>query len=815
MYYNDDKLHCGGIATMLRPPLEAYTRNQINLRLTNLGWNLDEKDPRCTVTQEQAKTDKLNALFHGKNPDYVLYDADGKIPIGVIEAKRPGEDLNEAMSQAIELYGKPLGVPLAFAFNDTFVTAKHINQNRPLKIDGEELQDFVDQFTSLRFLREGAEILSAPKGINFTREDLLAIFKRTNNLLRKEGLRDGYERFSVFAEILFLKLVDESERLNEHRGLPRTIEEKFCWSDFTAPKKYTDDELLTFLQDSVWPRLKQKYGDIFNSRLEVRNSATLREILEKIDPINFVATDTDVKGDAFEYFLKSVTHGNKDLGEYFTPRHVVRTMVHMVKPIFGETIYDPFCGTGGFLLEAFKYLSLRVDTTKPEVLKMVREQTVFGREITSTARITKMNMILFGDGHSNIEQIDSLANPLVSKYDIVLSNIPYSQETEYGGYYDIPTKNADSVCIQHIWKALKPGGRAAVIVPETFLYESGAIGQTRELIAKGSEKLSIISLPRGVFMPYTPTKTNIIYFKKGGQFKKVYFFVVFNDGFELNTKRKAKSGDSDLKLLLSEYDDPNEIKGQANIVERETIEATGNWNLRPFFYMEDIPEVESELVPLSTDIIEEIHEVVDPTDEPDKMWGVLQVSQNGVFLDDMILGSEFTQNYQRVKAGDLVYNPYRVNIGSLGIVPVYLDGMLVSPAYVVFRSKSKKYPAAYLLSVLKSERYLRVIMNYSLGSARASLPFSELTRIKAPKLSEADIKSLNKLQGKLDKYATQVNSVRQNINGFVEQYMKEKKDSNTKQKEPIDYGITQTEFHSLLGKAVKPTPKSDSEKSGT
>ncbi|MFC1943381.1 N-6 DNA methylase, partial [Chloroflexota bacterium] len=657
-----------------------------------------------------------------------------------------------------------------------------------------------------------------PKGINFTREDLLNIFKSTNKLLRNEGLRDGYERFSVFAEILFLKLVDESERLNEHRGLKRTIEERFCWSNFTAPNKFTDDELLSFIHDSVWPRLKTQFGDIFNNMLAIRNPSTLRDIVEKIDPINFVATDTDVKGDAFEYFLKSVTNGNKDLGEYFTPRHVVRTMVHMVKPIFGETIYDPFCGTGGFLLEAFKYLSLRVDTTKSEILEFVKEKTVFGRELTSTARITKMNMILFGDGHSNVEQIDSLANPINGKYDIVLSNIPYSQETEYGGYYDIPTKNADSVCVQHIWKSLAPGGRAAVIVPETFLYEDGKIGQTRDLIAKGSENLSVISLPRGVFNPYTPTKTNIIYFKKGGQFKKVYFFVVFNDGFELNTNRKAKSGDSDLKLLLSEYDEPTAIKGQANIVERETIEGSGNWNLRPFYYMEDIPEIDGELVTLNTDILQEVKEKVDPRINPDEFYGVLKVSQDGVFLSDMTLGSEFTQSYKIVRAGDLVYNPYRVNIGSIGIVPSYLDGMLVSPAYVVFRSKSEEYPAAYLLSVLKSERYLRVIMNYSLSSARANLPFSELTRIKAPKLSEDDIKSLNTLQSSLDESTTQVNTVRRNINGYVEQYMETKEEKTAKaeqDKKPIDYGITQTEFHSLLGKASKPTikPKSDSEKS--
>lgn len=127
--------------------------------------------------------------------------------------------------------------------------------------------------------------------------------------------------------------------------------------------------------------------------------------------------------------------------------------------------------------------------------------------------------------------------------------------------------------------------------------------------------------------------------------------------------------------------------------------------------MEDIPEVDAELVRLTTDIIEEIKDVVDPTEEPDQLWGVLTVSQHGVFLGDTIPGSDFTQKYKRVRAGDLVYNPYRVNIGSIGIVPPYLDGMLVSPAYVVFRSKSDEYPASYLLSVLKSERYLRVIMN--------------------------------------------------------------------------------------------------------
>ena len=460
------------------------------------------------------------------------------------------------MEQAVERYAKPLQAPLAFAFNDTFVNARHVLQNRPLKIDGEELQDFVDQITALRFMNEGSEILSSPKGINFNRDELVGIFKNVNKPLRKEGLRDGYERFSAFSEILFLKLIDEFEKLSEHKGETRRFHDRFLWSHFIHKFRNYDQGLLDFVSGSVWKQLQKEYGDIFGGSFNIKKATTFKAIIDAIDPINLTATDTDVKGDAFEYFLKTVTNGNKDLGEYFTPRHIVRTMVNMIKPLHGETIYDPFCGTGGFLLETFKYLSLRSDTSNPEMMKWIKEEALHGREITSTARITKMNMILFGDGHTNIKQGDSLEEPVKEQYKIVLSNIPYSQKTEFGSLYPLPTENADAVCMQNIWQSLKPDGRAAVVVPESFLYEDGVIGKTREMIARGSEKFSIISLPRGVFMPYTPTKTNIIYFKKGGQFKSVFFFVLHNDGFELNTKRKPIAGESDIKTLLTDIDDP-------------------------------------------------------------------------------------------------------------------------------------------------------------------------------------------------------------------------------------------------------------------
>lgn len=750
-----------------RNPLEAHTRSQIDIRLQNLGWVLNQRDPRCNVFQEQAKTDAQNKLFKGKKPDYVLYEAGTDIPLAVIEAKKPGEDLDKAMEQAIDLYAKPLQAPLAFAFNDTFVTARHVFQGRPLKIDGEELQDFIDQLTTLRFINDGAEILSAPKGINFSRDELIGIFKNVNKLLRKEGLRDGYERFSAFAEILFLKLIDEFEKLREHKGEQRQFEDRHLWTQFVSKYNKDDQALLDFVGGTVWSKLHSAYGDIFSTQFSIKNAGTFKAIIDYIDPINLTTTDTDVKGDAFEYFLKTVTNGNKDLGEYFTPRHIVRTMVNMVKPAYGETIYDPFCGTGGFLLEAFKYLSLRADTSNPDIMKWIKHDALHGREITSTARITKMNMILFGDGHTNIQQMDSLEKPVLEQYKIVLSNIPYSQETEYGSLYPIPSTNADAICMQHIWESLKPNGRAAVVVPESFLYEGGAIGQTRELIMKDAKKMTIVSLPRGVFMPYTPTKTNIVYFEKGGQCKNTFFFVVHNDGFELNTKRQPIGGESDIKKLLSEVDAPHITKGQANIVPREEIEASGNWNLRPFYYMEDVPELDGDTVYLSKEIIEEVTDKVDPIESPDQEWRILEVSQNGIFLGDTIKGSEATQKYKPVKAGDIVYNPYRVNIGSIGVVPRYLDGALASPAYVVIRTKNPSYPPSYIVSVLKHPRYLRVITNYSISSARASLPFTELVRIRIPKPDTEEMKRLAKLEKELNDGLSKSNEIAKEISNVA------------------------------------------------
>ena len=129
----------------------------------------------------------------------------------------------------------------------------------------------------------------------------------------------------------------------------------------------------------------------------IKNPKTLMHIIDTIDPLILSTIDTDIKGDAFEYFLEKTTSTENDLGEYFTPRNVVKTVINLVDPKFKETIYDPFCGTGGFLTEAFNYIKENNIIKTQKEWELLRQHTIYGRELTTTARIAKMNMVLHGD----------------------------------------------------------------------------------------------------------------------------------------------------------------------------------------------------------------------------------------------------------------------------------------------------------------------------------------------------------------------------------------------------------------------------------
>ncbi len=547
---------------------EQNVRTLVDGQLKNLGWNL-QHGKKCNVFQEQPRTEEERRKLKGKRPDYVLY-AGKKIhrkePLAIIETKKPGANLGEALKQG-DWYAKQLSAPIVFATDGIYYKTLHTKFHKPLYLNGEEVDELIRELEAIKFL-ENNEVETISTEVKWSRQELIKIFEEANNLLRAEGLRAGIERFGEFANILFLKLLGEIEDLKEEQGENFLVSKDFRWSHWKNKK---GEELLRFVNDTVLNEMGAAYQDsnIF-TLLAIKNPATLKKIIDKLEPLKLINIDSDIKGDSFEYFLKRSTATKNDLGEYFTPRHIVKTMVKLINPQFGEKIYDPFCGTGGMLIESFRHIYRNMPRNSRN-LKRLQEETVFGNEITSTARITKMNMILVGDGHSGIQQKNSLKNPVENEYDIVITNMPYSQKTEYGSYYDLPSDKGDSICIQHCIKAIdssSENGRIAVIVPEGFLFRKN-MQKTREYLLDRCHLKSIISLPPGVFLPYAGVKTNILYcidIKKKKKQEKFWYFDVKNDGFSLDSQRKKIQGENDLqKFLAYRYADDQEKRNVLKI----------------------------------------------------------------------------------------------------------------------------------------------------------------------------------------------------------------------------------------------------------
>ena len=542
-------------------PLEAETRVLIDRNLENLGWKFKGKNRNVFV--EQPRTERERKMLDGKRPDYVLYSKESDKPLIVIEAKRKGARIDTALEQGAE-YARVLGAPLVFATDGVFCKAFHTIANRVPILNGEEIDEFIREALALRYLTT-YEVNTVSLKVQYDRKELIRIFDEANNMLRGEGLRAGIERFGEFANILFLKLVSESEQIKRESGIKTKFDESCSWDSI---KNIPLSARIEYINKTVYDKLNLLYNTDIFTPLQIRDASILKEIMDKLDPLTLTDVDSDVKGDAFEYFLKASTSTKNDLGEYFTPRHIVKTMVRLVNPQIGEKVYDPFCGTGGFLIESFRHIYNNMARTELNQ-KILREETVYGNEITNTARITKMNMILAGDGHSNIEMKDSLANPIDGTstwmddegnihhygYDIVLANMPYSQKTKYGNQYDLPSTNGDSICVQHCIKAINSAaenGRMALVVPEGFLFRKD-LAKTREYLLDHCQLQSIISLPQGVFLPYTGVKTNIIYatnvnkkVKKSQKKKYFWYFEVKNDGYTLDNHRRKLDTSSDL-----------------------------------------------------------------------------------------------------------------------------------------------------------------------------------------------------------------------------------------------------------------------------
>ncbi|EOA5915250.1 TPA: N-6 DNA methylase, partial [Acinetobacter baumannii] len=688
--------------------IEQDTRFIVNNNLINKGWILDIQDPNKNVFFESDILRIVNNEFlkkSKKRPDYVLFDSQNKRPIGVIETKSGGKSLTKALDQATE-YAEMLDAPLIFAMNNGFCETRHLYTQKPLFIDENEVNELIRVNEAKEFiLQETNGIYITPKEILVSRKELINVFKKLNNSLRGEGLRAGIERLSEFANILFLKLYTE----NANTGI---------WNSL----KSLDNDLLINTTNNILQDIDRQYGASVFTNLQLTNPVAVKEMIKELDKLKLSSIDTDIKGDAFEYFLQQATATNNDLGEYFTPRHITKTIVNLVNPKYGEKIYDPFCGTGGFLTEAFDHIkdNTLIANNSSEEIKL-KHNTIFGREITSNAKLAKMNMILHGDGHSGICQIDTLQNPIESEYDVVITNMPFSQKTSYSHLYEnkLAKNDGDGVCVLHCFKATKKGGRMALVVPEGFLFKA-ALAPVRKYLFENAQLKAVVSLPKEVFLPYAKVKTNILYFTNchnGRTNSDVFYYNVTNDGLSLDSFRR-KIDENDLKNLdfadlnKSDFDKYYNELGFLK-VNPELIRSNdyiynyahySNSHIKSKF-----PTIKlKELLSLSGKV-----KVGEDTNIP-----IMSITMEHGLIDQhekfkKRVASSDISGYKKVFKNELVMG-FPIDEGVLGFQKYY-DAAAVSPAYKIFRLK-REVNVEYLDLILRSNSLRKIYKSKMQGS---------------------------------------------------------------------------------------------------
>jgi len=345
------------------------------------------------------------------------------------------------------------------------------------------------------------------------------------HVLRHDGIDYG-DYIEQITYLLFLKMADE-----KGIGLP----EGYDWQTI---KEKSGTELIDYYIDLLRKLSKEQglLGDIFNSAISrFTNPVNLKRLITLIDETEWTSLDVDVKAAAYEGLLeKAASEGKKGAGQYFTPRILIQSIVKCMKPdplVSREfSISDPAAGTGGFLMCSYEWLMEQTKgALKREDALRIKSKTYYGNELVPRPRrLCLMNLFLHGI-EGNVGLGDSIYSPDPGKrYDVILTNPPFgtkgANQAPTRDDFTISTSNKQLNFVQHVMTILKPGGRAAVVLPDNCLFSDQA-GDVFHILIVECDLHTIIRLPRGTFTPYSPgVKANVIFFTKGRKTKNTWIY---------------------------------------------------------------------------------------------------------------------------------------------------------------------------------------------------------------------------------------------------------------------------------------------------
>lgn len=404
-----------------------------------------------------------------------------------------------------------------------------------------------------------------------TAQQLGSIIKSCRDIMRKDkGLNGDLDRLPMLTWVMFLKFLDDMETIRAEeaslagRRYKPIIEAPYRWRDWAAKEDgITGDDLIAFINNDeakgpdgkrgpgLFAFLRTLQGANGGDRRDViatvfrglnnrmLNGYLLRDILNKINGIHFISSDEiHTIGYLYESMLKEMRDSAGDSGEFYTPRTVIKFMVTVINPQLGETLLDPACGTGGFLVETFEHLKGQCKRT--EDFRKLQEESLTGIEAKSLPYLlSQMNVMLHGLEYPQIDPGNALRFPLNEigdreRVDIVLTNPPFGGEEEKGIQNNFPddkrTGETALLFLQLIMRKLrrpvggrKPG-RCGIVVPNGTLFGDGVCARIKEELLKDYNLHTIVRLPNGVFAPYTSIPTNLLFFDRGGPTKDIWYY---------------------------------------------------------------------------------------------------------------------------------------------------------------------------------------------------------------------------------------------------------------------------------------------------
>ncbi|MEI6412578.1 MAG: class I SAM-dependent DNA methyltransferase [Bacteroidota bacterium] len=443
----------------------------------------------------------------------------------------------------------------------------------------------------------------------------------TDILRRDDGISGAMHYTEQISWILFLKFLSdyESNRAFDAQMDSKTyqyiLEQPYRWEQWACPKTsegkpdlksaLTGSDLIGFVNERLFPYLKKfrelnssspktieyKIGGIFEVITNrIQNGGNLREVLNIVDALEFQNnSDLFELSRIYESLLQGMGSDGGNSGEFYTPRPLIKAMTEALNPDIGQKVYDPACGTCGFLIEAFEHIKQR--HTKPDgslnlssdQIRFLQTDCLSGIEKTPLSyAMGVMNMILHGIEAPNILKENTLNRDIRQiqenqRYDIILANPPFGgkENESIQSNFPVETTATELLFLQHILKSVRTGGKIGIVLPEGVLFQTNnAFARVKQTMLEDFNLHTIVSLPAGVFLPYSGVKTNVLLLEKTGRTQSIWYYEV-NPPYKL-TKNKPilyEHFEEFLKLLPDQTEGPNSWKVPVTAIQSYDLSA--------------------------------------------------------------------------------------------------------------------------------------------------------------------------------------------------------------------------------------------------